>query len=169
MHLRRTLATAGTALLIATLSACGFDAATDRPYTPAAGTNDQDAGVDVLNAVIVAAEDGSGTFIASLANNDDEQDTALDELSGVDATQIEAGEFTPIEVPANGFVNLADEEGVPVTGDFSQGDFVEVALSFEHGETVTMHVPVVTNCGEFAGLDGPEDPAACEPAPSEEH
>ena len=169
MHLRRTLATAGTALLIATLTSCGFDMATDRPYTPAAGTNDQSTGVDVLNAVVVSAEDGSGTFIASFANNDSEEPTAVDGLSGVDASQVQVEEFDAVEIPANGFVNLATDGGIPVTGEFSHGDFVELAITFEHGEQVNMQVPVVPNCEEFAGLDGAADEAACEPEHGEEH
>ena len=32
-----------------------------------------------------------------------------------------------------------------------------------------MDVPVVTNCGDFAGLDGPSDPEQCEPDPAAEH
>src|SRR6478609_7881275 len=68
---RRKLATAIGALVLAVpaLSACGFNYATEREYTPGNGTNYQHGVVDVLNAVIVAGEDGSGTFIASLSNN----------------------------------------------------------------------------------------------------
>ena len=69
---RRKLATAIGALVLAVpaLSACGFNYATDREYTPGNGPTTSDGVVDVLNAVIVADEDGSGTFIASLSNND---------------------------------------------------------------------------------------------------
>ena len=53
---RRKLAIAIGALVLAVpgLSACGFNYATDREYTPGNGTNDQHGVVDVLNAVIVA-------------------------------------------------------------------------------------------------------------------
>ena len=44
-------------------------------------------------------------------------------------------------------------------------------MTFGDGaETVTMDVPVVTNCGDFEGLDGPADPEQCEaPEPGREH
>ena len=71
MHFRRKIALAltGAMLAVPALTSCGFNKATDRVYTPAAGVNDQDAMVDVLGAVIVSGQDGSGTFIASFANN----------------------------------------------------------------------------------------------------
>ena len=70
MHLRRTLAVAATALALAsTLSSCGFDHATDRVYTPAAGPLDRDATVDVLSAVIVSKAPGAGTFIGGILHS----------------------------------------------------------------------------------------------------
>jgi hypothetical protein len=163
MHLRRTLAVATTALALITLSSCGRDFATDRINNISAGTTDRDGTVDVLNAVIVSAEDGSGTFIAGLANNDNEEPATFDALAGLDQAQVTAGEFTAIEIPAGGFVNLATEGGVEVEGDFVIGDFVPLSVQFGNGEQVEMDVPVVTNCDDFAGLDGPSDEAACEP------
>jgi hypothetical protein len=54
---RRSWALAAGALLLAVpLSSCGFDKATEREYTPAAGANNRDASVDVLGAAIVSAE-----------------------------------------------------------------------------------------------------------------
>ena len=65
------LASAGALVLAAvTLSSCGFNYATDKVYTPAEGVNNRDSRVDVLNAAIVATEDGKGTFVASLSNNE---------------------------------------------------------------------------------------------------
>ena len=158
MHLRRTLALAASALLLPTLGACGFDAATSRPYTQAAGTNNQDSDVDVLNAVIVSAEDGSGTFVAGLANGNNEEAATLAGLEGETAS---ADSFSPVEIPANGFVNLADEGGIEVSGEFELGDFVPLTLDFEGQDAVEMDVPVVANCDDFAGIDGPEDEEAC--------
>ena len=75
MQLRRSarLLTATGALVLAAsaLTSCGFDYATDRVYTPGAGTNDRDGSVDVLGAVVVSAEDGSGTLVASFSNDDE--------------------------------------------------------------------------------------------------
>jgi hypothetical protein len=171
MHLRRTLvlATCVLAVCAPVLTSCGFDYATDRIYTPAAGVNNRDASIDVLGAVIVSSEEGSGTFIASFANNSTEEPATVEALEGVDQSQLTAGEFAPVEVPPGGLVNLATEGGIEVNGDVAAGEFVPVALQFGSGERVQLDVPVVTNCGDFEGLDGPASPEQCEsePAPAE--
>lgn len=161
MHLRRTLAVATTALALTTLTSCGRDFATDKVNNITPGVTERDATVDVLNAVIVSAEDGSGTFIASLANNDNEEPATFEVLEGIDQAQLTAEEFTPVEIPAGGLVNLATEGGVGVEGDFTTGDFVPVSVQFGDGQQVEMEIPVVPNCGDFADLDGPSDEAAC--------
>ena len=38
-----------------------------------------------------------------------------------------------------------------------------LSVQFADGEQVEIDVPVYTNCGDFAGLDGESDEAACEP------
>jgi hypothetical protein len=155
MHFRRNTALALGALLLATpaLTSCGFNYATDRVYTPAAGANNRDASVDVLGAVIVSAQDNSGTFIASLANNDQENQTTFESLSGAEGNTLQPGSFSPVKIPAGGLANLATEGGVPVSGEFVAGDFVPVTLEFGTGERVTIKVPVVVDAGDFDGLD----------------
>lgn len=162
MHLRRSLAlAAGAILLSGPLASCGFDYATDQIYTPSTGTNNRDASVDVLGAVIVATEDGSGTFIASFSNNTNDEEATVEGLEGATGTTLEA-EVEPVEIPAGGLVNLADEGGFEVTGEFTIGDFVPVAIPLSTGERVQLEVPVVTNCGYYEGLDGTSDPEQCE-------
>jgi hypothetical protein len=163
MHLRRTLTLATGALALCALTSCGFNYATDREYTPAVGVNNRDASVDVLGAVVVSSEEGSGTFIASFANNDTEEPASFEGLEGADTTQLQVDEFTAVEIPAAGLVNLAEEGGIEVTGEFEAGNFIPVSVQFADGEQVEMEIPVVTNCGDYEGLDGPSDAAACEP------
>ncbi len=165
MHFRRKIALAltGAMLAVPALTSCGFNKATDRVYTPAAGVNDQDAMVDVLGAVIVSGQDDSGTFIASFANNLPDEEVTVESLAGASGTTIQVESFEPIALPPGGFVNLADEGGIPVTGSFSAGDFVPVTVSFSNGERATMKVPVVANEGDYEGLDG----SASSPSPSE--
>jgi hypothetical protein len=171
MPLRRTLALATCVLAVCApvLTSCGFDYATDRIYTPATGVNNREASVDVLGAVIVSAQEGSGTFVASFANNSTEESATVESLEGVDQEPLTADGFSTVDVPAGGLVNLADEEGVPVNGEFAAGDFVPVTIEFGNGERVELDVPVVTNCGYYEGLDGPSSPDQCEsePAPAE--
>jgi hypothetical protein len=165
MHFRRKIALAltGAVLTVPALSSCGFDYATDRVYTPAVGVNDQDANVDVLGAVIVSGQVDSGTFIASFANNLPDEEVIVESLAGAGGTTIQPESFEPVTLPPGGFVNLADEGGIPVSGSFAAGDFVPVTLSFSNGERATMKVPVVTNEGDYEGLDG----SASSPSPSE--
>jgi hypothetical protein len=152
---RRKLATAIGALVLAVpaLSACGFNYATDRDYTPANGTNYQDGVVDVLNAVIVASEDGSGTFIASLSNNAPDESISFDALSFGSNSTIEVAPFDPVEVPPMSLVNLGDGQGIKVSGDIVTGDFIELSLAFSNGETADMDVPIVAAEYEYTNLD----------------
>lgn len=158
MLIRRKLALTTSALALALpLSSCGFDYATDRPYTPAAGANEREADVDVLGAAIVASADGAGTFIGGLANNSSSEAVTFVSLDGEDGEQITA-DFKPREIPPLGFENLSQEDkGFAVTGDFAAGDYVALRLGFDNGESVQIDVPVVTNCGIFEGFDFASD------------
>jgi hypothetical protein len=180
MQLRRParlLVAAGAVLLAApALTSCGFDYATDRVYTPGVGTNDRDGSVDVLAAVVVSAEDGSGTLVASFSNDDETAPASVETIAGAgDGASLEVGEFAPIEIPAGGLVSLADaEEPVVVTGDFVVGQFLTLTFTFGDGTSAEMDVPSVTDCYEYAGLDGSAESATpageCEPeAPAAEH
>lgn len=154
MHLRRSTALALGGLLLATpaLTACGFNYATDRVYTPAAGANNRDASVDVLGAVVVSSQDNSGTFIATLSNNDQEKAATFDSLAGAEGNTVQVGDFAPVTIPPGGLVNLAVEGGVPLSGAFKAGEFIPVTLSFG-GEEVALKVPVVLDDGIYDGLD----------------
>lgn len=174
----RALSAGALVLSAPLLSACGMGYATDEVYTPGVGVNDRDGRVDVLSAVVVAAEDGSGTFVATLVNNEDPefQDGALtdptDELTGLSG----AGETTltadlePVEIPAGGVAKLADETGIPVEGESIEiGRFIEVVLTFAEADPVRIEVPVVPNNGAYAGQDGDElTPTTAEEFPAEE-
>lgn len=153
MSLRSKVAlAAAAAVLTPALSSCGFDYATDQLYTPAVGTNDRDGDVNVLNALIVSTEAGSGTFIATLASDDLDEEIVFESLGG----DVTPERFRPVEIPraTTGVANLA-EDGIKVTGDFQAGNFVTVNLSFDNGQAVELEVPVVANRGVYAGYDGP--------------
>ena len=170
MQLRRSLAlVSGALLLTAPLAACGFDPATNRVNTITQGTSDRDGTVDVLNALIVSAEEGSGVFITTLVNNDLDNEASLDALVADDAEAIQVGEFSPITIDPNGLVNLAGEaaEGIPVEGELAAGDVVPMTLELSDGQVVQLDVLVVPNCDEFAGIDG--EGGDCEVAEAEEH
>ena len=157
--LRRTprirLALTAGALLLAVpgVASCGFNYATDRENTVANGTSNKDGDVDVLNAVIVSSAEGSGTFIATLANNTADQTIHLTSLSFGSNSTTEVAGFDPIEVKPHEAVNLADGQGIKVSGQFASGDFLNVTLEFDNGETAAMQVHVVVADDEYDGFD----------------
>ncbi|GAA4740640.1 hypothetical protein GCM10023350_26380 [Nocardioides endophyticus] len=164
MQLRRSarLLTAAGALLLAApvLSSCGFNYATDRPYTPGAGTNDQDGDVDVLSAVVVSAEDGSGTLITTFSNNSEKDSATVTAIAGAgDDTALTIGDFDPIEIAPGAYVNLAGDDSptadapITVEGDFTTGQFMTLEFTFGDGTSTTLDVPSVADCYEYAGLD----------------
>ncbi|MGN0062629.1 MAG: hypothetical protein ACI379_00185 [Nocardioides sp.] len=181
MQLRRSLVTATVAVaLVLPLSACGavdrirgFDYATDRDYTPAAGTNDRSGNVDILGAAVVSAAEGAGTLVVTLATNENADASSLTGVSGTytdadgNSSPVEAKQFAPIEVPVGGLVNLAEaDKPVLLTGEFSEGNMLTLTLTFSDGQTTEMPVPVVSNfTSDWTGLDrspGAEDVEAPE-------
>ena len=165
MHLRRSLAlTAGAlALAVPALASCGFDYATNRPYSPAEGVNSVEGDVNVLNAVVVAAQPDSGTFIASLSN-DAEETVSFEGVSGAGGATIEPDDFSPVEIGPGELVNLATEGGPTLSGTFEAGDFLPLTLSFDNGDSVTLNVPVVPACEEYAELDESTPTASASPS-----
>jgi hypothetical protein len=153
-HLRPT-AIAGLLLALpaATLSSCGFDYPTDRVNTIAAGVSNRDASVDALGIRILASRDGEGQLIGSLANNTRER-ASLEAVTSPDGT-VEAGRFRPVTVEGRAGVNLAEEDPIPLTGDFAAGDFVTIELEFSTDETVSLDVPVVKPCFQYTQVPTP--------------
>ena len=147
---------AGAVLALAlSLSSCGFNYATDRIYTPANGANQRDASVDVLGAVIVAAQPASGTFIATFVNDSSTKPNSVESILGDDSNQgVTSPGFTTVKLDPNALVNLATKGGPKVTGTFDIGSYVPMTISFGDGTQVKVNVPVVPNCEEWAGLDG---------------
>ena len=169
MHLRRSLALlSGALLLAAPLSSCGFDPATNRVNQIAAGSSDRDTSVDVLGAVVVSGEEGSGTFVATFVNNDLDESATVESLAPEDGATAQF-EFSPVEVEPNAMVNLADDDqGAPVEGDFAAGDRLPMVVQVAGSEPIELDVPVVPNCWEWEGLD--PNPSDCEVAePVGEH
>lgn len=165
MQPRRSLRLLAGALVLAVplLGGCGFNKATDKVYTPAAGVNNRTGEVDVLSAVVVAAQPNSGTFIATLSNNSATDEDSLESVAPAAGTSDNTTKVTDlsfdaipeaIAVPPRGFINMADNQlGVPVTGNFNAGDFLSVTLTFSSGETSSLKIPVVYACDEWKGLD----------------
>ena len=155
MNLRRTFALgmAGLAAVTA-LSACGFNYPTDKINNITAGVSYREGTVDILNAVVVSKQANSGTFIATFVNNSQTDAVTLQSVSG-DNTAIGQVNTQPLQIPANGLVNLATNGGIPVNGTFSLGQFVTLTFQFSDGSSPTLEVPVVLDQpdSQWAGLD----------------
>ncbi len=161
MHLRRSadvrLALGALLLTAPLLASCGFDPATDRVNVIAQGATNRDATVDVLNAVVVSAEEGSGVLITTLSNNDVDEPGSLESVTIDDPAAGQVAQFTPLEVAPGGVINLAAsaETGIPVEGEgIAPGNVVAMTMELSGGQIVQVEVPVVPNCDEFAGIDG---------------
>lgn len=163
---RRTLALGAAGLVAtATLTACGFDYPTDRINNITAGVDYRDGSVDILNAVVVAKQANTGTFIATFVNGSSSKSIALQSVTG-DNTAISNAQATPFTMQPGSLRNLAKDGGIPVSGTFSLGQFVNITLSFDDGETANMSVPVVLDDGQWAGLDTSTPSASPSESPS---
>lgn len=154
-HARRRAFALGAAGLAATatLTACGFNYPTDQISNITSGVNYREGNVDILNAVVVAKEPNAGTFVATFVNNTNTVPIALQSVSG-DNTAISNTQATPFTLQPNSLRNLATEGGgIPVSGTFSLGQFVNLTFQFDDGDTANMAVPVVLDEGQWAGLD----------------
>ena len=152
------------ALASCSLGTSNFDAQTNQFYTPAEGVNERSGGVDVLNALVVSDGDGQGRFIAGLVNNSNTTDDALTQVQGAgDASDIKGTLKTPIDLAPNGFVQLADKgvEPVVLQGDqIVPGRFVELTMTFQQADPVTVQLPVVAPDDDFKGVELPSAEAS---------
>ncbi len=147
------------ALASCSLGTSNFDAQTNQFYTPGEGVNERSGGVDVLNALVVSDGGGRGRFIAGLVNNSDTTDDALTEVKGAgDSGAVSGTLSTPIDVAADAFVQLADSgvEPVVLEGEpIKAGRFIELTISFEQADAVTVKLPVVTAEDDYQDVELP--------------
>jgi len=143
---------AASVALVSALAACGFNYPTDRINNITAGANDRNGTVNVLNAAIVSKADNSGTFVATLVNNDQANPVSLASIAG-DNLYVGQGNQQPVPIAPSGLVDLAGQGGIPLNGTFTAGDFVPMTFTFDNGQTATFDVPVVADGGQWAGLD----------------
>lgn len=182
----RLLATGALAFSAPALAACSTDMPTDKVYNQAVGTNERHASsIDVLNAMIVSNESGTGTFITTLVNNDNKvtgedskqrltglsvkvPDPATDNPDDFAVVEIDVPRGLEIVAGENLVLSERGEGGIKIEGEFPDdtiepGYYAEVTLTFDNAPAVTLEVPVVTNCGYHEGEDGEPDAEHCDP------
>ncbi|MCX6396609.1 MAG: hypothetical protein NTV23_08995 [Propionibacteriales bacterium] len=160
-HAPRSTAQRRTAVVVAllapALAACGFSAQTDKIYQAAQGVDDRTTSVKILNAVVVAEENGSGTFAGSFVNESGEAQT----LTQVGAEGVTAAKaVAAITVAPRRLLNLGDAvkgpQGGPATvpllvltgTPIEIGRFVRLTFEFSGAGKVVLNVPVVSSSSE---------------------
>lgn len=160
---------AATALL--TLGACtrGFDAQTNQQYQAAVGANSH-GDVDVLNALLVANEDGSSTVSAAFVNKTDTEQrlasVTVTTLTGEELV-VRSPKLPPLPIPTDVITALGsagDTASYTVTQGAEAGLYVKVTFTFSDASPVTMEVPVVARTAEYDKVTGDDAAAATEAA-----
>lgn len=161
---------AATALL--TLGACtrGFDAQTNQHYQAAVGANVH-GDVDVLNALVVVNDDGSGTISAGFVNNTGDEDA----LSSVTVTTLDGKELqvrglrSRFILPEGQLTSLgtsAENGNFRIADGVKAGYYVKVTFDFEGASPVTIEAPAVSRTAEYDNVPG-ADPLPTEPTATE--
>lgn len=140
---RFALSVAAVALAL-TASGCAYfnDTQTHDFYQAADGTNANETGLGVRNAVLVVDDTGNGTLYATAVNNTDQDGTV--ELSG--AYEGATVFSTSVEVPAGGTVALGGEGDQSVTAtavEAPAGSIMQLTVTASGQETTTVSLPVL--------------------------
>jgi len=145
--LRRRAAAAAFLLALApVITACGFNAQTDVPYQSAIGTQSRTGQVWILNAVVVSATDGKGTFAGTLVNQSDTENATLQSVTAAKGA-------VSVDVPAGGLVNLATDGAVRLRDpDITPGGHISLSFQFSNGQVTTLDVPVFPNTGDYTDV-----------------
>ena len=152
------------------LASCGlaFTAQTDQVYTPAIGVNNRTGQVDVLDALIVTKDGGSGTLVAGLVNDNERHSDALTGVTGAkqDSDLTVQATGTPVRLGPNSMYQLADTGNFKVYGSkLVPGYFVWVTFNFQSSQSITMDIPVTTPYNGLQQVPLPTSTAPTTPAP----
>lgn len=162
VNVRRRLALAVLPLAVTALSSCSvnFDAQTDQVYNPAVGVNDRSGTVDVLNALVVSGDEGSGAVVATLVNNDQERADSLRGVAGSgDDSSLKVTPGGRTEIPNGGLLNLAKDGRIAVRGEqVKAGGVVTLTFTFGRAGAVTVNAPVVPNTADYSDVTLPGAP-----------
>jgi len=168
---RRSLAAAVLVLAAPVLSACGgnFNQQTNQIYNPAEGVDDRSGSVDVLNALVVSTENGSGTVVTTFVNNNLDRKDRLESIAGAgDDSNLEVTPGGPTTIPAGGLLNLAQRGRNFIEGErVRAGNFVDLTFTFQHGTAITVNAPVVNGAEpEYTSVPQPTPTGAASPSES---
>jgi hypothetical protein len=150
--------------LLLGLGACGTDAQTLKPYTPAEGVNldvgnptDYEEVVHVRKLLIISREPGSGILSASIVTDGRDQ---LTEVSGF-AIKSDGTQGAPLTVKLTNTVSIANRAQVVLTdspisvesADLVPGLTASITLTFANAGEATVIAPVVDGkAGHYASI-----------------
>lgn len=152
---RRLLATSTATLAALALGACGtsFNAQTNQQYQAAEGAN-LNGEVDVKNAVLVVAEDGSATVSAGIVSQLDEAEAITNvTVDGPDGPlDVVRLARSVLQLPAKDIVTLGSSRENAFTvqdaGDIA-GRYVTLTISFDSSPDVTIDAPAVERSATY--------------------
>jgi hypothetical protein len=157
--------------LLLGLGACGTDAQTLKPYTPAEGVN-VDVGnpadiqnvVHVRNLLIISKAPGSGILSASIVTDGRDQ---LTEVTGF-AIKSDGSQGAPLTVNLTNTVSIANRAQIVLTdspisvqsADLAPGLTASITLTFANAGEVTVIAPVVDgNEGQYQSISPAPTPS----------
>ena len=141
--------------LLLVTAACGNNAQTLRPYTPAEGINvdvgdpaDYSGLVHVRNLLIIGKAPGQGVVSASLVTNDRDELTAFTgvpiKLDGSNGAPFTADLSQTVSFGNGAQIVLTDRPLITVSSpDLVSGGSVNATLQFKNAGEVTLLIPVV--------------------------
>jgi hypothetical protein len=150
-------------------SACaaGFDSTTSKAYAPSDGLRGVSGSMEVLNALVVAPEDGdTGVISMTVVNRGDETeritglttDSGTVELTGSD--EIGPGEAVRFGAATDPAATVSGLRAVP-------GEAIRLTLSFAEVDPISLRTVVVPATGTYVSLTPPAEPTPSEtPTPT---
>ena len=163
---RPSLLLASLAAVVAFATGCGagFDATARQSYAPAGGIQGSSGQIRVLNALVVAADDGdSGVVLMAVVNAgaEDEEITSVETDAGsVDYTgtrTVPAGTTLQLGAESDPSATVRDLAAAP-------GETITVKVSFAGAEPINLRTVVVAATGDYASVTLPPEPS---PSPSQ--
>jgi hypothetical protein len=145
------VAVAGGAVLLAACGS-GFGAQAEQKYQPADGVDVTAGTIHVLNAVVVAPEDGGDGVVSMTVVN---KGTTPDQLQSVTSPQGQVETATPADLAPNQAVAFSSDS-TPVwtiRGLTSKpGSYVDLVLTFARAGMVNVETVVVPAAGYYASI-----------------
>ncbi|MEP6527200.1 MAG: hypothetical protein ABJA86_08545 [Nocardioidaceae bacterium] len=174
LHRSLPACTAALATILVTGLSAGcstnFDAQTNRIYQPAAGSNNRDGDVYVLNALLVTDGTGLGTISAGLVDEAAQDDALIGVSADSPAGNRVQGMILTrrVDLPSLKLVQLSDAGDVILSAGkpLNVGGIINVTFTFRNAGPVTLELPIVTNTGDFARVPVPTPSATPLPTPS---